>query len=284
MNRKRLNTIEILLHFLFWLLIFITVNVDWSSNWLDTSIRPNTPAPLSVLIFPLLFYAHALWAIPNYLNQKKWKLYLLCFLLIFIVPEMLRSGLFVLLQKNTSFGQAWISRDSFLLGSPNVFWMALTSSFAYRFTKDWFIHQKQMAEKAAENSDLSEDKLISVVQPLEQHEAEALRIKLDAVLLDSQAFLNPKLSLRELADLVETNDKKLSTLLNQNLHTNFYDYINAYRIQRFKERANKGDLKSLSVLGLASACGFTSKSSFYRAFKKKTGMTPSTYLKKSTSL
>lgn len=284
MNSKRLNAIELVLHLLFWLLIFTAVNVDWSSNWLDRAIRPDTPAPLSVLIFPVLFYAHAFWAIPNYLNQKKWKVYLLCFLLIFIVPETLRLTITAWLQENFHFREELTSRDSFLLGSPSIFWISLTFSFAYRFTKDWFIHQRQKEHPTIAGADFSGTKPSQVVQPLEFSEAEELRLRLDAVLLDSQPFLNPKLSLRDLADLVGINEKKLSTLLNQNLNTNFYDYMNDYRIRLFEKRAQNGDLKSLSVLGLATACGFTSKSSFYRAFKKKTGLTPSTYLKKITSL
>src|SRR6056297_995369 len=100
---EKLN-IEAVIHLLFWLFIFSAVNVNWTTDWFDKTIRPNTPAPLSALIFPVIFYAHALWAIPKFLNREKWHLYLLSFLLIFMVPEFIRSALLVSFREEVAFG------------------------------------------------------------------------------------------------------------------------------------------------------------------------------------
>lgn len=277
MNQRKQIRIEAVVHALFWVFIFAAVNVDWTADWFDKSIRPNRPSPLSVLIFPFIFYAHSSWAIPRYLNKEKWKTYLLCCLLIFVVPELVRSGLMVACSAAANFWDELYSRDSFLFGMPNAAWMALTFSFAYRFTKDWFVRQQQIEKLGEELSQHASDKP-SEIKPLPEEEAHALRLDLEEALRLSQPYLNPELSLAELAKLVGTTDKKLSLLLNQNMRTNFYDYVNSSRIAAFQQSVAEGKLEHLSIVGLALQCGFKSKSSFYRAFKKETGMSPSQFI------
>jgi AraC-like DNA-binding protein len=276
MNNTFKINIEAVLHLPFWLFIFSAVNVDWSTDWFDKTIRTNTPPPLSVLIFPVIFYAHSLWAIPKYLNKSKWKTYILIFLIIFIFPELVRSGLLTLSYPEITFWQEFRSRDSLILGEPNVLWMAFTFSIAYRFTKDWFVKQNQLEHLEKQLSEYLKSKS-PITQPLNADEASALKQKLEDTLHQNQFYLNQNISLTELATLIGTTDKKLSTLLNQNLQTNFYDYINSFRIAAFKKGVTEGKLKHLSIVGLALQSGFKSKSSFYRAFKKETGMSPSQF-------
>lgn len=268
---------ESVLHVLFWFFIFTAVNVDWKADWFDKTLRPDTPPPLSVLLFPFIFYANAMWAIPRYLNKKKWRIYILCFLLLFLVPELLRSALMIALRRETGFWDEFASGDSFLLGQPSVLWMAMVLSFAYRFSKDWFVRQQHF-ENSEEMLSHSQESKPQEIQPLGLKEAEMLQQNLENTLLLSQPHLNSELSLGELAKLIGTTDKKLSTLLNQNMHTNFYDYVNSFRIAEFKKSVDEGKLTHFSIVGLALECGFKSKSSFYRAFKKEAGVSPSEFM------
>lgn len=118
---------------------------------------------------------------------------------------------------------------------------------------------------------------------ISQKDAEDILRNLSSSIETSKAYLNPDLNLSELAKLVQTSDKKLSTVLNQHLDTNFYEYINKHRIELFKQQIKAGRHKELSMIGMALECGFKSKSSFYRAFKKHIGVTPSQYLRQSQS-
>lgn len=277
MNVRQSIRIEATIHILFWIFIFTAVNVDWTADWFDDTIRPNSPPPLSVLIFPFAFYAHSFWAIPKFLNSKKWKTYMVCFLLIFIAPELVRTALYLFFNPEVDFWDEIVSRDSFLFAQPNMLWLALVFSSAYRFTKDWFIKQHEIEKLGKQLSENTKSK-ISDVKPLRKEEADALRQRMENTLKQSQPYLNQELSLAELSKLVGTTDKKLSTLLNHNMHTNFYDYINSFRIASFKKGVAEGKLEHLSIVGLSFQCGFKSKSSFYRAFKKETGMSPSQFI------
>jgi hypothetical protein len=140
---------ELLIHVLFWLLFLSAVNVEWNSNWLDRSIRPETLPPLSILVFGLFFYLNAFYFIPRFLNHKKWYRYFLVAPLFFIGLEVLRIFVFFLLtskaQAFTDFAwtEVW-GRDSFLFANISPASTALFMSFAYRFSKDWFVNQRRI--------------------------------------------------------------------------------------------------------------------------------------------
>ena len=94
-----------------------------------------------------------------------------------------------------------------------------------------------------------------------------------------RAFLNPNLKIGNLANELSLPTHYLSQYFNVSLNTNYYDYINSLRIAELKSRISDGQLDSLSLLGLAYDCGFNSKATLNRVFKKQTGQTPSGYIK-----
>lgn len=91
-------------------------------------------------------------------------------------------------------------------------------------------------------------------------------------------FLDPTLSLYDLASSMNWSTHELSVLLNRFLKTNFYEYINSYRVEEAKERLKQNEQR-FTVLAIAFDCGFNSKASFNRIFKQKTGMTPSDFIR-----
>ena len=92
-------------------------------------------------------------------------------------------------------------------------------------------------------------------------------------------FQNPSLSLRELAENVNTSSNKLSWLLNERIGQNFNEYINRCRLENFKENALNPANSHLTLLALAFESGFSSKSVFNAFFKKIEGMTPKAWLR-----
>ena len=102
-----------------------------------------------------------------------------------------------------------------------------------------------------------------------------------SVLMESEKiYEDPELSLTQVAKQLKTNPSLLSKIINQGFQLNFNDFINNYRITAVKEKLQAGEQKSQTLLGIAYDCGFNSKATFNRAFKKATGASPKEWLKK----
>lgn len=91
-------------------------------------------------------------------------------------------------------------------------------------------------------------------------------------------YLNPKLTLSELAVSIDISSNNLSQIINQYEKVNFHDFVNIYRVNEFIERARAN--KNYNYLVNAFDSGFNSKSSFNSVFKKLKDTTPSQYLSK----
>ncbi|BFP43354.1 hypothetical protein FGF1_41990 [Flavobacteriaceae bacterium GF1] len=99
-------------------------------------------------------------------------------------------------------------------------------------------------------------------------------------LMESQKpYLNPELNLADLSELANMNRAQLSETINSGFGKNFNDFINQYRIDEFKKMLEANKQNKLSLLGMAFDCGFNSKATFNRVFKKITQLSPTDYLK-----
>jgi AraC-like DNA-binding protein len=103
--------------------------------------------------------------------------------------------------------------------------------------------------------------------------------RLEEMMAGKKPYLNPGLSLSELADLMSMPSHQLSKIINDGFQKNFFDYINTYRIEAFKERIANDEHQERTILSIALDVGFNSKTAFNRAFKKHTQLTPRQYLR-----
>lgn len=107
--------------------------------------------------------------------------------------------------------------------------------------------------------------------------ADLLKKKLTDLMQENQPFLEPELTLKDLAFQMGISRNQLSHLINNSFESNFYLFINKYRIEYLKKKMIEDKQKQFTILSLAFDSGFNSKSSFNAIFKKITGLTPSEY-------
>ncbi len=94
-------------------------------------------------------------------------------------------------------------------------------------------------------------------------------------------YLNKGLTINEISSKINIPSSVISTFINQHYNTNFNSFINEFRINLAKKYLIASEYKNYTIEAISKECGFKSKTSFYTAFKKITGQTPSQF-KKST--
>lgn len=113
-------------------------------------------------------------------------------------------------------------------------------------------------------------------------EIELLRYQKDKLLnymKKEKPFLNPDLTIGDLANQLDVNEKELSVLINTQLGMNFYEFVSQYRINKAKRILVDKEFSNLTILEILYMVGFNSKSSFNTSFKKATGVTPTVFRK-----
>jgi AraC-like DNA-binding protein len=113
--------------------------------------------------------------------------------------------------------------------------------------------------------------------------AEALKElhqRLVGLMATEKLYTEPELSLTSLAARLNIHPNYLSQTINEVEGKSFFDYINSLRVEEFKRLVAIPENSQFTIISLAYDCGFNSKSSFNKNFKKVTGQSPSAYLEK----
>ena len=105
---------------------------------------------------------------------------------------------------------------------------------------------------------------------------------LDRILLimeDISIISDTKFSIDKLAELVNSNQKYVSRVINNSLQKNFRSFLNSYRIREAQRLFSKPDAIKYTIDSIALKVGFKASSAFRDAFKEETGVSPNFYLK-----
>jgi len=114
---------------------------------------------------------------------------------------------------------------------------------------------------------------------LSKEECEILYQRLNCYMQSEKPYMNRELKIADLADTLNTSSHSLSYLFNQYLNVSYYDFVNEWRVTEFKKLVAKDASFRYTLNALADLCGFSSRASFFRSFKKNTGITPNEYIK-----
>lgn len=104
--------------------------------------------------------------------------------------------------------------------------------------------------------------------------------KLFYLVEEEKVYRDPNLTIKLLASKLLISPRSLSWIINNQLNTNFYEFINEYRIKEAQQMLSAPEDHQESILEIAYEVGYNSKSAFNRAFKNFTGITPSEFRKK----
>lgn len=137
--------------------------------------------------------------------------------------------------------------------------------------------KRNSSHKNGEESDTQKEKYAKA--RMEDTAVSAMRTQLLRYMQNEGPYLNPDLKLQDVANAISCSSVELSQLLNVHLDTNFADFVNQYRIDEFIVRVQDKSAVKYTLASLSEQSGFSSRTSFFRTFKKIKGTTPAEYIK-----
>jgi AraC-like DNA-binding protein len=101
--------------------------------------------------------------------------------------------------------------------------------------------------------------------------------KLDLLCKEDHIYTDCTLNREKIAEKLGISAGYVSQIVNTVTGDNFANYINQYRVEAVKEMISNSEYEKYNLLTMGLESGFTSKTTFYKAFKKATGQTPNEY-------
>jgi AraC-like DNA-binding protein len=156
----------------------------------------------------------------------------------------------------------------FLLGviTYSNYWIGIQA-----LTKSEVLIEKKTINIPAENT--------NVYSRLNEVEIKSYVEAINQLMQKEKLYLHETLSLRTLAIRLQMDPNLVSYVLNSILDKSFYDYVNEFRIEEVKRKIDDPAYSHLKMVEVGYECGFNSKATFNRVFKKLTGKSPSEYKK-----
>jgi len=124
------------------------------------------------------------------------------------------------------------------------------------------------SEKGVPNSSQTRTTILS------DDKLQLIASKLEHAMKEDKLFLQENLSLKKLSEAIDETENHISETLSQFLQTNFFQFVNGYRVEEAKMALRNSDKL---IINIALDVGFNSKSTFNSAFKKMVGQNPSAY-------
>lgn len=105
-------------------------------------------------------------------------------------------------------------------------------------------------------------------------QARRIAVKIEAAMARDRLFLDPALSLHKLARHLSASPNHVSQTLNETIGVSFFDYVNGWRVRAAEPKIIEG---RETILAIALGVGFNTRSSFYKTFRRVTGLTPKAF-------
>lgn len=199
-------------------------------------------------ILSIGFFACMIWILENYLMQE------------------------ITIDGNNSDMNLSIYYPIWIIISIIIYWLSYVGLFQSNLHVERVeIRNKIIFDKKNEKSNLNfqDKKEIGVKQ-------EMIFNKFEDII--SNNYMNPFLNLNDVAQDLKISNNYLSQIISSK-STNFNDFLNFVRIEKVKSMLNDKEYSNYTITSIGLEAGFNSNASFYRAFKKHTGISPSVYRK-----
>lgn len=291
-----------------WIFMYIFINIldfgfhypfDLSEDSQYGTKGPNADLPRHVIIRILGYTSFMYYAFFTLKSLKKYRIYLsenfsntedldlswlskIVYLIILGVFAFFLFVIYDLITIQFGYKTEWLAY--FILGITSYF----ISFYAYQYSPKKISNLKfeeiipQLEDKLIEENNntftFNHQQINKLNENFEDYDL--WKSKIESEMKLNMHYLNPEVSLNDLARKLKTNTSLLSKVINNGFNQNFNDFINQYRIEAVKDKLINGEASNKTILSLAYECGFNSKATFNRSFKKLTGLTPKEFIER----
>lgn len=208
-------------------------------------------------------------------QEKKWIITLLTFVSLLLFVWLITALAGLLLNYDISSTMSVLA----LCATFVIHWIAYIGIYKYKLAKN-----KEAIYNFLNNDSAISHPNLQIVQnstPLEYKEsitADNLYFqKLELLCKDQHIYTDSTLNREKVAEKLGISAGYVSQIVNTITGDNFAHYINQYRVEAVKEMISDPEYENYTLLTMGLESGFTSKTTFYNAFKKVTGQTPNEY-------
>lgn len=161
---------------------------------------------------------------------------------------------------------SFVIADSFGIFDNYITFVLVNALFVYSLL---YAHQlletkeKLKEKEVAAPAEISPDAIARIRNTMEQQ----------------QLYLKQNLNIEDFARQVGIHFREVSSIINKEFNTNFFEFVNEYRVNRAKQMLVDPQYAEMTILDILLESGFNSKSSFHRFFKRYTGMSAAEFRK-----
>ncbi|MEL1243985.1 helix-turn-helix transcriptional regulator [Flavobacterium sp. DGU11] len=231
---------------------------------------------LAVTFIPfLLVYSYFLIKHLKDKKEKKWIIALLTIVSSLLFAWLITALAGLLLQYDISSTMSAVALSATLI----MHWTAYIGIYKYKLAKNRdaiynFLHTdlaiSYTSAQITDNSTTGEHKETITADNLYFQ-------KLQLLCEEEHIYTDSTLNREKVAEKLGISAGYVSQIVNAVTGDNFANYINQYRVEAVKEMISNSEYENYNLLTMGLESGFTSKTTFYKAFKKTTGQTPNEY-------
>lgn len=143
-----------------------------------------------------------------------------------------------------------------------------------------FVYSLLYAHQLLETNDKPKEKDIAVAAEISPEAIARIRNTMEK----QQLYLKQNLNIEDFARQVGIHFREVSSIINKEFNTNFFEFVNEYRVNRARQMLIDPQYAEMTILDILLESGFNSKSSFHRFFKRYTGMSAAEFRKQAVAM
>ena len=255
-----------------WLLAFQLDSDDLRFKTYDNNLRIKLVSAVwyFVKVIPLLYIAICMGVLKTYRTKLKNQYSYfspteLGWLVILIIGFFFTWSLTLIVHITAQFVDPKIA-DSFGLVENYVIFILINALFIYSLV---YAHQLLATKPVAE---IAKDKIDEKV-------TSSAILKVQQGMEVEKLFLKHNLNIDQFSKSINLPVKDVSAVINKHYNTNFFEFMNTYRVEEAKRLLSDPQYENVTILDILLQAGFNSKSAFHRFFNRLVGISPTEFRK-----